>query len=125
MMQPLTTKLYNHSNPSLLCIPTGENWRTAKKETDRAASKLPSLADFGGQMGAVSALNGVLRKLMTLGELNLYAYSGGMPALYGTAGNGAGVPTANGTAVPRVNGVAHKVNGKDIVQVRCAGERAL
>ena len=80
--------------------------------------KLPSLSDFGGQMGAagaVNALSGVLRRLLTLGELNLYAYSGGMPALYGTSmGSGADGVAArvNGSSGPQVNGVSQRVNGR-------------
>ena len=88
--------------------------------------KLPSLSDFGGQMGpagAVNALSGVLRRLLTLGELNLYAYSGGMPALYGTS-MGSGVdgvaPRVNGSSGPQVNDVSQRVNGtgREGVQVR-------
>ena len=57
---------------------------------------------------------------MALGELNLYNYSGGMPALSGSPeANG----KVNGTALrkaEKANGVPYKVAGlsRDLVQVR-------
>ena len=61
----------------------------------------------------------MLRRLMTLGELNLYNYSGGMPALSGSPEmNGKINGTALGKA-EKVNGTPYKVAGigRDLVQV--------
>lgn len=107
---------------------TGENWTAAKKASDKGPpSKLPSLPDFNSSVNnaasAVNALNGVIRRLMTLGELNLYNYSGGMPALYGTsAGDGGSGGLVNGLSFSNaepVNGT--KINGFSHygVQVSC------
>ncbi len=62
---------------------------------------------------------------MTLGDLNLYNYAAGMPALYGTANsyrNGQGNGQVNGTSLPKLEkaaGLQRKANGvsKDSVQV--------
>ena len=101
----------------------GENWTAAKKPSDkRDADKLP--AGFSPPRNALSAVNGMLRRLMTLGELNLYNYSGGMPALYGSREVNGKECRVNGTALgkaEKANGVPYKVAGisRDLVQVRC------
>ena len=101
----------------------GENWTAAKKPSDkRNADRLP--AGFSPPRNALSAVNGMLRRLMTLGELNLYNYSGGMPALYGSREVNGKECRVNGTALgkaEKVNGVSYKVAGisRDLVQVRC------
>ena len=108
----------------LLCWCAGENWTTAKKASDPKTSRLPSLSDFNNSVNpasAVNALNGVFKRLMTLGDLNLYNYTAGMPALYGTA-NGNGNGKVNGTRLPsleKAEGLQRRVNGisKDSVQV--------
>ena len=65
----------------------------------------------------------MLRRLMTLGELNLYNYSGGMPALYGSREVNGKECRVNGTALgkaEKANGVPYKVAGisRDLVQVQ-------
>lgn len=106
----------------------GENWTAAKKASDKKdLERLPP--GFSPPRSALSAVNGMLRRLMTLGELNLYNYSGGMPALAGSPEvnrspemNGNSGPRVNGTALgkaEKVNGVPLKVAGlgRDLVQV--------
>ena len=66
----------------------------------------------------------MLRRLMTLGELNLYNYSGGMPALYGSREMNGKECRVNGKALgkaEKANGIPYKVAGisRDLVQVRC------
>ncbi len=106
----------------------GENWTAAKKASDSKSSRLPSLSDLNNSVNpasAVNALNGVFKRLMTLGDLNLYNYTGGMPALYGTANNfanGNGNGKVIGTRLPsldRAEGLQRQVNGvsKQSVQV--------
>lgn len=103
----------------------GENWTAAKKASDKKdLEQLP--AGFQPPRSALSAVNGMLRRLMTLGELNLYNYSGGMPALYGSReANGKVNGTALGKA-EKVNGVPYKVTGiaRDLVQVCCHASAA-
>ncbi|BDA49388.1 probable GTP diphosphokinase RSH1, chloroplastic [Coccomyxa sp. Obi] len=99
----------------------GENWTAAKKASDPSTLRLPSLSD---SVNPVNALNGVFKRLMTLGDLNLYNYAAGMPALYGTANsyrNGQGNGQVNGTSLPKLEkatGSQRKANGvsKDSVQ---------
>ena len=98
----------------------GENWTAAKKASDKKDSeRLPP--GFSPPRSALSAVNGMLRRLMTLGELNLYNYSGGMPALAGSPER-KGSPEMNGNSGPKVNGTAlgkaEKVNG---VPLKVAG----
>jgi len=103
----------------LRCKSAGENWTAAKKASDKKEmDKLPPC--FSPPRNALSAVNGMLRRLMTLGELNLYNYSGGMPALYGSPEmNGKVNGTALGKA-EKANGVTYKVAGisRDLVRVR-------
>lgn len=112
----------------LTCCCAGENWTAAKKASDPKTSRLPSLSDFNNSVNpasAVNALNGVFKRLMTLGDLNLYNYTAGMPALYGTANNyrnGNGNVKVNGTSLPsldKAEGLQRRVNSvsKDSVQV--------
>jgi hypothetical protein len=94
----------------------GENWTAAKKPSDKSPSRLPSLPDFNSSVSnaasAVNALNGVLKRLMTLGEINLYNYSGGMPALYGTSAGDSGSGFMNGSSLPKAEPVnGFKANG--------------
>lgn len=107
---------------------TGENWTAAKKASDQSTSRLPSLSDFNSSVNpasAVNALNGVFKRLLTLGDLNLANYAAGMPALYGTSnsyGNGSGNWKINGASLPnmeKVQGLQRKMNGvsKESVQV--------
>ncbi|CAL5224551.1 g7251 [Coccomyxa viridis] len=95
----------------------GENWTAAKKASDK--KDLGSLPPgFSPPQNALSAVNGMLRRLMALGELNLYNYSGGMPALSGSPEmNGKVNGTALGKA-EKVNGRTYKVAGlsRDLVQ---------
>ena len=105
----------------------GENWTAAKKPSDkRDADKLP--AGFSPPRNALSAVNGMLRRLMTLGELNLYNYSGGMPALDGSReGNGEeGRVNGSGKAgiAARTRDAASETDACGPMVVSCAGHSA-
>ena len=110
--------LLSIGNMKFACTSAGENWTAAKKASDKKdLGKLPP--GFSPSQNALSAMNGMLRRLMTLGELNLYNYSGGMPALSGSPEmNGKINGTALGKA-EKVNGTPYKVAGigRDLVQV--------
>lgn len=103
--------------------PAGENWTAAKKASDK--KDLGQLQPgFSPPQNALSAVNGMLRRLMALGELNLYNYSGGMPALSGSPElNGRVNGTALGKA-EKANGKTYKVAGlsRDLVQVGMLGD---
>ena len=99
----------------------GENWTAAKKPSDkRDTDKLP--AGFSPPRNALSAVNGMLRRLMTLGELNLYNYSGGMPALYGSREVNGKECRVNGTALGKAEkGQWRSLQGCWHQQGSCAG----
>lgn len=112
----ITFSSSRHTTP--LCRCAGENWTAAKKASDPSTSRLPSLSDT---VNPVNALNGVFKRLLTLGDLNLYNYAAGMPALYGTA-NSYRNGQVDGTSLPKLEeaaGLQRKANGvsKDSVQV--------
>ena len=117
-MGSTSRELLSTGNVKPACASAGENWTAAKKASDKKdLGKLPP--GFSPPQNALSAMNGMLRRLMALGELNLYNYSGGMPALSGSPEvNGKVNGTALGKA-EKANGTPYKVTGigRDLIQV--------